>query len=160
MMTWNEKLRRPPSCLKGVQNAHMVYVLTNESYREIGDIHVALLDLRFSKADMQNSPAVFGRVGQGFVGFVGDVNCEQGATHVLLEMCGVRWTPGELGERKVEVGVLPIEGTDSVQWENFLEMKVPAHVRGRGAREAEVAARRIESLANARVKQAAVGART
>ncbi|KAI0641698.1 hypothetical protein C8Q79DRAFT_1014122 [Trametes meyenii] len=54
-------------------------------------------------------PAVFARVGAGFLGYVGDVNAEQGATRLILEMCGVQIRPGDLGSVTVTTGlqVLP-----------------------------------------------------
>ncbi|KAI0776992.1 hypothetical protein BD413DRAFT_524578 [Trametes elegans] len=43
------------------------------------------------------SPAVFTRVGEGYLGYVGDVNAEQGSIRLLIEMCGVAIQPGDLG---------------------------------------------------------------
>lgn len=38
--------------------------------------------------DLTQTPAAFGRCGNGLLGFVGDVNAETGTDKVVLAMCG------------------------------------------------------------------------
>lgn len=137
--------------LKGARMDEAIYALTSESFLET-PIHPPL---RFTTEDIGNSPVVLGRVGKGYLGFAGDVNCEQETTHALLAMCNVDWTPGELGERQISVGVMLNNGKPETMREKVLEMKVPLHFRAGGAREAEVAARRVKRYTQARVQQAA-----
>ncbi|CDO77835.1 hypothetical protein BN946_scf184714.g10 [Trametes cinnabarina] len=75
----------------------------------------------------KESPAVFTRVGRGYLGYIGDVNGEQGSTRLTLEMCGVSISPGDMGPRKVTTGVvmLPdggLEPTTTVQEEQPLPL--------------------------------------
>ncbi|KAI0357173.1 hypothetical protein OH77DRAFT_1476655 [Trametes cingulata] len=42
-------------------------------------------------------PAAFAPIAQGYIGYVGDVNGEQGSTRLLLEMCGVKVAHSDLG---------------------------------------------------------------
>ncbi|KAH9896002.1 hypothetical protein C8Q73DRAFT_690462 [Cubamyces lactineus] len=54
---------------------------------------------------VNESPAVFTRIGQGYLGYVGDVNAEQGSLRLTIEMCGVRIQPGDMGPAKVTTGM-------------------------------------------------------
>lgn len=125
----------------------IVYANTPESFIETPGYRPTL----FSRVNVGSSPVVLGRVGKGYLGFIGDKDYQQETTHVILEMCGIKWTPGDLGER---VGFRPngegVEATDEIQ----VEMRVLMHVTRIRPRETEVAARRVKRAAQARVKQA------
>ena len=82
--------------LKNVPRAAAVYLPTPDSYVES---HVsAPTPIRGAAAQM--TPAAFTRVGKGFLGYVGDVNGEQGSARLTLEMCGVAVKPGDMGSRR------------------------------------------------------------
>lgn len=126
----------------------MVYVNTPESFMETPGYR----PIYFSTIDIGNSPVVIGRAGKGYLGFIGDVDFQQQTTHVILDMCGVDWTPGDLG---VRVGVQPGEKGAKLKTELMAEMRVPMHTTKIRLREIEVAARRVKREAQARVKRAA-----
>lgn len=137
--------------LRNLRTDEAVYVLTSESYMET-TIHAPH---PFGPECTRNSPVVLGRVGEGWLGFVGDVNSEQETTHAVLEMCGVSWRPGELGKRVVSVGVrMRLDGGVEKMQEMFEEKRAPVHVRPKGPRETEVTARLVKRYLQARVKQA------
>ncbi|PIL32504.1 hypothetical protein GSI_05207 [Ganoderma sinense ZZ0214-1] len=82
--------------LKGVPRAAAVYLPGNDSHIES---HVfAPTPIRGAEAQM--TPAAFARVGRGYLGYVGDVNGEQGSTRLTIEMCGVKIRPGDMGCRR------------------------------------------------------------
>lgn len=68
--------------LKGVARDHVVYGPTDLSRVE-----------RFGGAgesvDPRQSPVVFAKVGDGWLGYVGDVNGEVESTAVIVAMCGL-----------------------------------------------------------------------
>ncbi|EIW52919.1 uncharacterized protein TRAVEDRAFT_92044, partial [Trametes versicolor FP-101664 SS1] len=45
--------------------------------------------------------AAWARIGQGFLGYVGDVHGEQAFARLTIEMCGVTIGPGDLGARDI-----------------------------------------------------------
>ncbi|KAI0704396.1 hypothetical protein C8T65DRAFT_653864, partial [Cerioporus squamosus] len=91
----------------------------------------------------------FAPVGAGFLGYIGDVNGEQGSTRLILDMCGVHIRPGDLGSRKFmgSVHVGPggnIESTTNTEEEVPLPAESTASLsadRPPRPREAEVRAR-------------------
>jgi hypothetical protein len=67
--------------LKNVDPAMAVYLPGNDSMSEslvFEPIH----------ADREQTPVAFGKFGQGSIGYVGDVNTEEGSDQVILAMCG------------------------------------------------------------------------
>ncbi|KAL1942219.1 hypothetical protein VTO73DRAFT_6283 [Trametes versicolor] len=79
-----------------------VYFPTNTGFLEsIGYDPTPLTGYR-----VDESPAVFARVGDGYLGYVGDVNGEQASIRLTLEMCGVKVQPGDLGSVERLIGVV------------------------------------------------------
>ena len=87
--------------VKGALREHAVYLPTAESSIQS---HVFAPD-RLTGEQAEESPAVLARVGQGYFGYVGDVNAEEASTRLILEMCGVKAEPGDLGERTMSTGL-------------------------------------------------------
>ncbi|EIW52991.1 uncharacterized protein TRAVEDRAFT_135335, partial [Trametes versicolor FP-101664 SS1] len=71
--------------LKNVPREYAVYLPTPASRLE-SMVH-ASTPITGDKA--KESPAVWARVGDGYLGYIGDVNGEQGTTRLTLEMCEV-----------------------------------------------------------------------
>ena len=82
--------------LKNVSPECSVYYPTPESRIES---HVFPPD-KIRPEQATQTPAAFAPVGRGFLGYIGDVNGEQGSTRLIIEMCGVRIRPGDMGSRK------------------------------------------------------------
>ena len=87
--------------VKNAPREHAVYLPTAQSHVES---HV-YAPHPIVGAMAQESPAVWARVGEGYLGYVGDVNGEQGSTRLILEMCGVEVRPGDLGARTFSTGI-------------------------------------------------------
>ena len=87
--------------VKNAPREHAVYLPTAQSHVES---HVYAPD-PVTGAMAQESPAVWTRVREGYLGYVGDVNGEQGSTRLILEMCGVKVRPGDLGARTFSTGI-------------------------------------------------------
>ncbi|KAI8976349.1 hypothetical protein BD414DRAFT_496656 [Trametes punicea] len=87
--------------LKNVQRECAVYLPTPAS--RVESMVFAPTPITGDRAN--ESPAVFTRMGAGYLGFVGDVNGEQGSTRLTLEMCGVNINPGDMGSRNVTTGL-------------------------------------------------------
>ena len=90
-------------------------------------------------------PAVFARVGEGYLGYVGDVNGDQGSTRIVIEMCGVKIRPGDMGTRQLlrSVTMHPNGTTEAVrETEEEVPLPVPARAppwpRAPRARDEEV----------------------
>ncbi|KAI1786102.1 hypothetical protein LXA43DRAFT_1185370 [Ganoderma leucocontextum] len=83
--------------IKGAAREHAVYLPTAES--RLQSLVWAPQPITGELA--QESPAVFARVGEGHLGYVGDANGEQGSTRIIIEMCGVKIQPGDLGSRRL-----------------------------------------------------------
>ncbi|KAI9065683.1 TPR-like protein [Trametes sanguinea] len=109
---------------KNVQREHAVYVVGPDGW--VG-------------RDEDESPAVFARVGQGYLGYVGDVNGEQQSIRLLIEMLGVTIHPGDMGPRTV-IQSVSYSGGEETSRKTVLEEEIPLPPPRR-AREAEVAAR-------------------
>lgn len=91
---------------------------------------------------LEECPAAFGRVGRGFVGYVGDVNGEQASIRAIIEMLGVKIKPGDFGSRIItkSVSFRPGLGSTATYAE---EEEIPLPVAAPTApREAEVRQRR------------------
>ena len=79
-------------CVKALHVKHVpynarVYSLTTESRTQS---HV----IPATSVDLDQSPAVFTKCGEGFLGYIGDVNNEDGSRALLLAMIGtiLPWT--------------------------------------------------------------------
>ncbi|KAI0367860.1 hypothetical protein BV20DRAFT_529006 [Pilatotrama ljubarskyi] len=90
----------------------------------------------------EESPAVFTRVGKGYLGYIGDVNAEQVSIRLTIEMLGVKVRPGVLGSRTLTTSVSwhPATGR-SVETRVEEEISLPEPPRPPRVREGEVAAR-------------------
>ena len=86
--------------LKGVPRSAAVYLPTADSRIES---HV-FPPTPITGAQVQETPAAFARVGKGFLGYVGDVNGEQGSARLTVEMCGIKIEPGDMGCRRYVSG--------------------------------------------------------
>ncbi|CDO78199.1 hypothetical protein BN946_scf184770.g2 [Trametes cinnabarina] len=75
--------------VKNVRREHAVYVPGPDGWGSGAD----------------ESPAVFARVGNGYLGYVGDVNGEQQLIRLLIEMLGITIKPGDMGPRMVTESV-------------------------------------------------------
>ncbi|PIL32503.1 transporter [Ganoderma sinense ZZ0214-1] len=127
--------------VKDAPRAHAVYLPTAASHVES---RVFARD-PITGEMAQESPAVCARVGEGYLGYVGDVNGEQGSTRLIFEMCGVKLKPGDLGTRTVSTGinVFP-DGRREAITEVEVEVPLPAPApppREPRPRDAEVAGR-------------------
>ena len=69
--------------VKNVQHSNAVYLPSSESRIESAVFAPSLV------GDRTQAPAAFARVGEGNVGFVGDVNNEDDTPAVVLRMCGL-----------------------------------------------------------------------
>ncbi|KAL1942221.1 hypothetical protein VTO73DRAFT_6285 [Trametes versicolor] len=87
--------------LKNVPRECAVYLPTPASRLE--SIVHASTPITGDKA--QESPAVWARIGDGYLGYIGDVNGEQGTTRLTLEMCEVKIQPGDLGSTERSIGI-------------------------------------------------------
>ncbi|TBU44822.1 TPR-like protein [Dichomitus squalens] len=126
--------------VKGAPRAHAVYLPTAGSHIES---HVFAPD-RLSGEEAEESPAVLASVGQGYLGYVGDVNGEKGSTCLILEMCGVKIQPGDLGERTHSTGLtVNPDGTmvPIVETETEIPVPPPPPPRAPRPRDTEVATR-------------------
>ena len=122
--------------IKGAAHGDAVYLPTASSRVES---HV-FAPSRITGA--QESPALFARVGQGHLGYAGDVNGEQGTTRLLLEMCGVKVKPGDMGSRTYSTGITFSQGRVSAQNATDDEIPLPPRPPAPRPRESEVTARR------------------
>ena len=127
--------------VKGAPREHAVYLPTAESCIQS---HVFAPD-RLTGEQAEESPAVLARVGQGYLGYVGDVNAEQGSTRLILEMCGVKIQPGDLGQRTISTGLsMKPDGTMEpiIETEEEVPLPLPSPPpRAPRLRDTEVAAR-------------------
>ncbi|KAI1786107.1 hypothetical protein LXA43DRAFT_1099551 [Ganoderma leucocontextum] len=130
--------------LKSVAREHAVYLPTADSRIESRVFPPEPITGEMA----EESPAVLARVGQGYLGYVGDVNGEQGSTRLVFEMCGVRIRPGDLGVRTYSAGVcVHPDGRAEAIMETEEEIPLPAPApppappRRPRPREAEVATR-------------------
>ncbi|EMD35990.1 hypothetical protein CERSUDRAFT_156736 [Gelatoporia subvermispora B] len=125
-----------------------VYLPTESSHVE----SMVFPNVQITGSGLEESPAVFARVGDGYLGYVGDVNGEQPSIRLLIEMCGVKVKAGDLGAelRTAEVTLHPDGTVDAVK-ETILEKPLPVP-RAPRAREAEVVARAAKRAANSRAK--------
>ncbi|KAF4544425.1 Transcription factor [Lasiodiplodia theobromae] len=69
--------------LRDVESAQAVYLPTAESKLE------SLVFTAESIEDREQTPVAWARVGEGWVGYVGDVNAEEESDEVILAMCGL-----------------------------------------------------------------------
>ncbi|RPD52548.1 hypothetical protein L226DRAFT_617795 [Lentinus tigrinus ALCF2SS1-7] len=106
--------------LKNVSSESGVYYATPDSHIES---HVFAPD-EISPEEATETPAVFAPVGRGFLGYVGDVNGEQGSTRLILEMCGVHIRPGDMGPRKFSQSV-SIGPSGEITPDTRIEEEVP-----------------------------------
>lgn len=67
--------------MKNVDNANAVYLPGSDSVIET-------FLWQPGELDMEQTPVVFRNFGQGSIGYVGDVNREEGSEEVILAMCG------------------------------------------------------------------------
>ncbi|KAI0331604.1 hypothetical protein GY45DRAFT_1336135 [Cubamyces sp. BRFM 1775] len=96
----------------------------------------------------QQTPGAFARVGEGYLGYIGDVNAEHESIRLTIEMVGVSIKPGDLGPKTVITGVSFCRGgnrevTTSVEEEIPLPTRrgQPRQIVQPHARESEVTAR-------------------
>ncbi|KAH9946733.1 hypothetical protein B0H21DRAFT_387638 [Amylocystis lapponica] len=135
--------------IKHVARAAMVYVPTDESRIE-SHVFAAV-----PVAERTESPAVCARVGAGLVGYAGDVNGEQGSLRLLVEMCGVRIAPGDLGPRRRITGLRGGPGgTLENTYEDEDEVPLPAGWGGPAAQERRERPREREVALRAAVRAA------
>ena len=129
--------------VKNAPREHAVYLPTAASHTESR----VFAPRPITGEQAEESPAVFARVGEGYLGYVGDVNGEQGSTRLIFEMCGVGTQPGDLGTRMAAAGVtLYVDGRREIIEETEEEVPLPAPVptpapREPRPRDAEVAMR-------------------
>ncbi|KAI1786100.1 TPR-like protein [Ganoderma leucocontextum] len=136
--------------VKNAPREHAVYVLTASS--RIESRVFAPEPITDERAE--ESPAVLARVGEGHLGYVGDVNGEQGSTRLIFEMCGVKIQPGDLGMRTVSTGItVHPDGRTEPIMEMEEEVSLPAPPpppRAPRPRDAEVA---VRAEARAKVRE-------
>lgn len=96
--------------IANVARAAAVYVPTDDSRIESR----VFAPMQITGTQLEESPAVFVRVGAGYLGFVGDVNGEQGSLRLLIEMCGIKVKPGDLGPRRIGQGAYEEEAEISL----------------------------------------------
>ncbi|KAI0631742.1 hypothetical protein C8Q77DRAFT_157668 [Trametes polyzona] len=97
----------------------------------------------------RETPAVFAPVGNGWFGYVGDVNNEQASLRLLIEMLGVKIKPGDMGPRNMVIWS-PSEGKKRTMEE---EIPLPPPQTPHRPREAEVEARRRQREAKRQQKE-------
>ena len=138
--------------IKGAARGDAVYLPTASSRVES---HV-FAPSRITGAQAEESPALFARVGQGHLGYTGDVNGEQGTTRLLLEMCGVKVNPGDMGSRTYSTGITVSQGRVTSQTATDDEISLPSRPPVPRPRESEVTARRAtrESVKRQKTEQA------
>lgn len=107
--------------LKGVARQHRVYVPTRGSRTE----SQVFESMPITGALLDESPAAWAPVGKGYLGFVGDVNAEQEATRLIIEMCGVSLKPGDLGPRKFGTAVTMSPSGNNATEETHSERPLP-----------------------------------
>lgn len=100
-------------------------------------------------AGAEGCPAAWAPVGRGFVGFVGDVGAEEESARLVLEMCGVRVDPGDLGPRRCPLGV----GGVATYAERGLVVRAAEEYPPRRAREEEVVVRAVRRAEVSRRKR-------
>ncbi|OSD02331.1 hypothetical protein PYCCODRAFT_1411269 [Trametes coccinea BRFM310] len=110
--------------VKKVQREHAVYIAGPDGW--VG-------------RDEDESPAVFARVGNGYLGYVGDVNGEQQSIRLLIEMLGVTIRPGDMGPRTVVQSASYSGGVETSR-QTVVEEEIPLPPPRR-PRETEVAVR-------------------
>ncbi len=127
--------------VKGAAREHTVYLPTAESHVQ----SLVFFPQPITGELAQESPVVFARIGEGHLGYVGDVNGEQGSTRVLIEMCGVKIRSGDMGARRLlrSVTMHPngtSEGVRETEEEVPLPIAAPSHPppRAQRARDEEV----------------------
>ncbi|OCH91987.1 hypothetical protein OBBRIDRAFT_833801 [Obba rivulosa] len=134
--------------IKGATPGDAVYLPTPSSHVE----SMVFANVRLTESEQEESPAVFTRVGDGYLGYVGDVNGEQPSIRLLIEMCGVKIKPGDLGSRTITTGVtLSRNGPVDAERETFHEVPLPTPKVQR-PKEAEVTVRAARRAANSRGK--------
>lgn len=107
--------------LKNVSPSHAVYLPTKDSRLQSHVFPSTPI------SDLDEFPAVFAPVGQGYLGYVGDVNGEKESSRLILEMCSGDVVPGTVPQ---------------------LALQAPL------PREAELIARRAKRAASSQIKQA------
>ncbi len=130
--------------LARVPHDHAVYLPTANSRIE-SRVHAPE---RLTSEQAQESPAAWAGVGEGHLGYVGDIDGEQGSTRLVFEMCGVKIRAGDLGPRTYSPGVcINPDGTlePIVETEGEIHLLAPAPFapppRGPRPRDVEVAMR-------------------
>ncbi|EMD35999.1 hypothetical protein CERSUDRAFT_156746 [Gelatoporia subvermispora B] len=58
-------------------------------------------NVKVTGAQLEESPALWARVGDGFLGYIGDVNGEQASIRLMIEMCGVKIKSETLGRGSI-----------------------------------------------------------
>ena len=101
----------------------------------------------------EECPAAWASLGKGFVGFVGDVNAEEESTRLVLEMCGIRISPGDLGPRRVSADEVEVGEAATQCAERQLVVRAKEDHPQRRAREEEVAARAVKRADMSRRKR-------
>ncbi|RDX50681.1 hypothetical protein OH76DRAFT_1471353 [Lentinus brumalis] len=145
--------------LKNVAPEHAVYYATTNSRVE----SLVFAPTKITAQQATQTPAAFAPVGEGFLGYVGDVNGEQGSIRLTIEMCGVRIQPGDMGTRHTMGSVTLGPGGNLIDRTTQSEEEVPLTAHHAGSttsssaaqatnrpREAEVRAR---AAVRDRVKQ-------
>ncbi|KAL6301896.1 hypothetical protein BKA93DRAFT_930024 [Sparassis latifolia] len=124
--------------VKNISRETAVYIPTIQSHIES---HV-FPATPITGAQLEQSPAMFVRIGDGYLGYVGDVNGEQQTIRLLLEMCGVQVKPGDLGTRDHVTGIrMEPDGTMDAMHEQQAELPLPVFQERHGghSRAAEAA---------------------
>ena len=141
--------------LKNVQPKDKVYLPVSTSRVEdrSGNLGEPL-----TGALLNECPAAWTRVGQGYLGYVGDVNDEEESTRLVLEMCGITIAPGDLGPRECAVGLniqpgRPTEAIMETCAERQLMVRTKKNYPPLRAREDEVAARAVKRANFSRQKR-------
>ncbi|KAI0704397.1 hypothetical protein C8T65DRAFT_830765 [Cerioporus squamosus] len=106
--------------LKNVPPEHAVYYATPDSRVE----SLVFAPTKITAQQATQTPAAFAPVGEGFLGYVGDVNGEQGSIRLTMEMCGVRIRPGDMGTRQM-MGSVTIGPEGQVNSTTRSEEEVP-----------------------------------
>ena len=129
--------------LKNVKREHRIYVPARTSSVEgtFGEPGTPL-----TPALQDECPTAWAPVGKGFLGYVGDVNSEEESVRLVLEMCGVTISPGDLGARPCDVGVAWVGGKCTTLRDVYSERRLPVYTDARAPRprEGEVAARAVK----------------
>jgi len=74
--------------LKGVKAKDVLYASPTEEEEEDSesDVESRVSPLVPPTVNLSNVPAAYTRIGDGFLGYIGDVNAEEGSTSVILAM--------------------------------------------------------------------------